>query len=149
MGLFDFLKEDSKDKQALRAFVNEVIPEGDKYTFVYSTFEDPIIFTNNFMAYSYVVAFKNGEKKFYIIPVGIDKGRVLGGETMVITKDVVKKVSHSSYTSITTIKFNDDRNDLMYSTTATMISAPGMSASQTSLSQREEHKQYVAFIKGF
>ncbi len=147
MGLFDFLKSDSKDKSALREFVNHAIPDGHSYQFVYSLYQEQKI--RKIILHSYVTVFRKDDDTFYVIPISIDRGRPIGGEPFTVTAENVKKVTYSSFSKETRIHFSDKPETIVYSTMPQMLHIPGAATEQVSMSQKEEEKEYVAFIKDF
>jgi hypothetical protein len=134
---------DKKVQQAIRDLVNEKIKDGETYSAVYAT-DQEYITRNKSIVRSYIFAF--GKNDLYIMPISIDKSRIICFEIIHIKEEDIASIKYNKLTGYGEIKLRDADEVITYWIMAAALKTWG-SAVQATLVQKKEVNEYIEFVK--
>jgi hypothetical protein len=132
-----------KVKQAIRDLVNEKIKDGETYSAVYAT-DQEYITRSKMISCSYIIAF--GRNDLYIMPVSIDKSRIICFEITHIKEEDIALIKFNKLTGYGEIKLKNADENITYWIMAAALKI-GNSAIQATVVQNKELNEYIEFVK--
>jgi hypothetical protein len=132
-----------KVKQAIRNLVNEKIKGGETYSAVYAT-DQEYITRNKMISRSYIIAF--GKNDLYIMPISIDKSRIICFEIMHVKERDIVSIKFNRITGYGEIKLKDVDEVITYWIMVVAVKI-GNSAIQATVVQNKEVEEYIEFVK--
>jgi hypothetical protein len=134
---------DKKVKEAIRSLVNEKIKDGDSYSALYAT-DQEYITRRKMKIRSYIIVFGRGG--LYIMPITIDKSRIICFEIMHIKDKDIASIKFNKITGYSEIKLKNTNEIISYWVRGVALKT-GNSAIQATVVQNKELREYIRFIE--